>query len=744
MMKFNDISRVTRSRHEELTDVASRNLRRQAAKELARRSFFGAIIVPLCFLLIIAASDFVARYPLFFLIFSSVFLFAGGARLLAIRRLRDDNLHDNKSVYWEQWLSVLSCACLIMALTWGGASAAFIVTYQESYHGMLTIIISAGMGAAAVANFCVWRQLASWYLVFLFIPNIACIFWLPMAEIVPVLLAMTFYVYYMVLQIRRWNEEYWQSLLTAHLFENQATRLSEINAQLTEKMVEQKRFQEELEIGRSKMRDLFDHSHAAIIICDLDGKVIEINATTLRLFAVTKNDIEGGSILTFFTETDILFEVFKRIWQNTAVIGEEMDFDWQWSATADGPIIFLQINLRKVIWNKQEIIFTTITDITARREAEKERDLFRSSLEKSEEYLQAILQNIAVPIYCKDLQGKYLSVNRQFEHLVGVSGEEITGRTDAEIFPAPLASHMSKHDDTVQLSGKTMEYETPVGESDDEESIWLIHKFPLKDQKNTVYAIGGICTDITTLKNAYTTAQKANEAKSEFLANMSHELRTPMHSILSFARLGLKRLDSLSREKLESYLKMIVLSGEQLLELLTDLLDLSSLESRKMHYRMCERNIIDDLDAVVLEFQAVAEEKKVRLSYLPPKLDVILRYDRARISQVMRNLLANAVKFSGPGNEIQVSLGSDHLHVNGQHVPAMKILVTDQGAGIPEGERDAVFEKFVQSSITRTGAGGAGLGLAICKQIVEDHQGRIWAEANPVGGTILAFSLPVA
>lgn len=737
MLKFNDIFRITRSSSEELTETALQNLRGQAAKELARRSFLGAVIVPLCFLLIIFASDFVARYPIPFVILLSAFLFTAAARIFTIRQILDEN-----SEYKEQWLSILSFACLIMALTWGSSSAIFMVAYKESSHGMLVIIISAGMGAAAVANFCAWRQLASWYLSLLFIPNIACILWLPSAEIIPVLLAMTFFVYYMILQVRRWNEEYWQSLLTAHLFENQAVRLSEINIQLTQKIAEQKRFQKELEVERRKMRDLFDHSHAAIIICDLAGKVVEINATTLRLFAIAKESIEGSSILTFLSATDLLFEKCKRIWRS-AVAGEEIDFEWQRRKTGNDSIVFLQINLRKVVWYQQEIIFVTIRDITVRKEAEKERDTFRSSLEKSEEYLQAILQNIAVPIYCKNLQGKYLSVNKQFELLAQASAEEIMGRSDAEIFPVSIASHLSNHDDTVRKNGTSIEYESAMAGGEGEGPTWLIHKFPLKDQKNNVYATGGICTDITILKNAYTSAKMANEAKSEFLANMSHELRTPMHSILSFARLGLKRLDSLSREKLESYLKMIVLSGEQLLELLTDLLDLSSLESRKMSYRMHKRNITEDLDAVIHEFQAIAEEKKVLLSYLQTDLDVLLRYDRARICQVIRNLLANAVKFSSPDNEIRISLESDHLHVDGQRLPAVKILVADHGAGIPEGERDAVFEKFVQSSITRTGAGGAGLGLAICKQIIEDHQGKIWAEANPAGGTVLAFSLPV-
>ncbi len=221
-----------------------------------------------------------------------------------------------------------------------------------------------------------------------------------------------------------------------------------------------------------------------------------------------------------------------------------------------------------------------------------------------------------------------------------------------------------------------------------------------------------------------------------------------MHGILSFARLSIKRIESASKENLLIYLQMIVTSGGHLLELLDDLLDLSKFEVGNMAYDYHNGNITIDLNDVVNEFNGVVEEKEISLNYSsglakPDGSFGDVRYDRTRIRQVMRNLLANAVKFSDAEQEIRVTVERSSILVNGKECSAVKIKVIDQGLGIPEDELDLVFGKFVQGSKTKTGAGGTGLGLSICKQIIEDHQGKIWAEQNPVGGTILVFELPL-
>ena len=233
-------------------------------------------------------------------------------------------------------------------------------------------------------------------------------------------------------------------------------------------------------------------------------------------------------------------------------------------------------------------------------------------------------------------------------------------------------------------------------------------------------------------------AEFANRAKTEFLANMSHELRTPMHGILSYAQFGRKRIGKVPREKLLEYFTEISTCGERLMALLNDLLDLAKLESGKMDYTYQLNDIEEEIDVVAAEFIPVAEEKQLRIDKRIGPECRHLRFDRDRIDQVLRNLLSNAVKFSTPGGRIIF----ETCMVFTDKKRFLKVMVKDQGVGLPDDECETIFNKFIQSSKTKTGSGGTGLGLAICRQIISDHNGRIWAENNPDGGAIFSFTLP--
>jgi signal transduction histidine kinase len=246
------------------------------------------------------------------------------------------------------------------------------------------------------------------------------------------------------------------------------------------------------------------------------------------------------------------------------------------------------------------------------------------------------------------------------------------------------------------------------------------------------------------LKQALNKEQQANLAKSEFLANMSHEMRTPMHAILSYANFGLQRIDKVPREKLYEYFHEIKDSGNRMILLLNDLLDLAKLEAGSMSYTMQEHDIIDTVKSAVTEFKAAAEEKGVALTLNIPEIPLTGWYDESRIGQVLRNLLSNALKFTDAGKKISVTATKNRytFHGDGER-QVLKVTVKDQGIGIPPDELETIFDKFIQSTTTKTGAGGTGLGLAICNQIIQAHLGRIWAENNRKGGATFSFLFPV-
>ncbi|MEI5639512.1 MULTISPECIES: sensor histidine kinase [unclassified Pseudoalteromonas] len=240
------------------------------------------------------------------------------------------------------------------------------------------------------------------------------------------------------------------------------------------------------------------------------------------------------------------------------------------------------------------------------------------------------------------------------------------------------------------------------------------------------------------LQNAKEAAEAANLSKSEFLANMSHELRTPMHSILSFARFGLEKLEApeLAEEKLRKYLSRIETSGERLLVLLNNLLDLSKLDAGRFPFNPSFQDLIAIIDSGIEDVSGTAMEKNIKIRFDKPSSQIKTFCDPEQLSQVVRNLLGNALKFSPKGSEIAVLLSSKdkELHIE----------IVDQGVGIPEDELEDIFSKFVQSSKTASGAGGTGLGLAICKEFVLLHKGQIYAENNPDVGARIHIILPHA
>ena len=265
------------------------------------------------------------------------------------------------------------------------------------------------------------------------------------------------------------------------------------------------------------------------------------------------------------------------------------------------------------------------------------------------------------------------------------------------------------------------------------------------------------------LRGAKEAAELAYRAKSEFLANMSRELRTPLHAILSFARLGNERLatsdtaanstdDSKTRkqamQKVERYLQRIIESGERLVDLVTNLLDLSKIEAGKMEFTKTPGDLARILRDVVAEFEALAEERQLRLLAPATNFSAPASIDAVRIGQVLRNVLANAVKFTPAGGFISVTIVPTSLIVGRRAADAAAptsawcIEITDSGIGIPEDELETVFDKFVQSSKSKTGAGGTGLGLAICREIVTAHRGVINARNRPEGGAVFEILIP--
>lgn len=142
-----------------------------------------------------------------------------------------------------------------------------------------------------------------------------------------------------------------------------------------------------------------------------------------------------------------------------------------------------------------------------------------------------------------------------------------------------------------------------------------------------------------------------------------------------------------------------------------------------------------------IELQSLLDAKHIILTIEEKTENLIVTFDYERIVQVIINLMSNAVKFTPNHSTITVTISEDHMKIDNRDYPVLRIRIADQGVGIPEDELDSIFDKFIQSSKTKTGAGGTGLGLSISNDIIKAHHGKIWAENNPDGGASFIFYL---
>ncbi len=239
-------------------------------------------------------------------------------------------------------------------------------------------------------------------------------------------------------------------------------------------------------------------------------------------------------------------------------------------------------------------------------------------------------------------------------------------------------------------------------------------------------------------QGAVETAERLEEVdrlKTQFLANMSHELRTPLNSIIGFSRVILKEIDGPLTDMQRTDLQTVYESGQHLLSLINNILDIVKIEAGKMEVSIEEVDLKPVITSVMSTAVALVRDKSIELQTSLPDDLLLIQADSRRVRQVLLNLVGNSAKFTEEGF-IRVEAKFDEKEVT--------ISVVDSGVGIPEDKLEMIFEAFTQvdASSTRR-AGGTGLGLSICQSFVEMHGGRIWVESKAGKGSTFSFTLPV-
>ena len=229
--------------------------------------------------------------------------------------------------------------------------------------------------------------------------------------------------------------------------------------------------------------------------------------------------------------------------------------------------------------------------------------------------------------------------------------------------------------------------------------------------------------------------ETASLHKSEFLANMSHELRTPLNAIIGFSQVLREGMVGEVNAKQAEYLDDILSSGNHLLSLINDVLDLSKVEAGQVELELAPFSLQEALERGVVMVRERATKDGVSLTLAPASESGLVPGDERRVRQVIFNLLSNAVKFTPEGGSVDVWT----TRVNGE----VRVSVCDTGPGIAPGDQERIFEEFQQTEAGLEQREGTGLGLALSKRLVELHGGRIWVESEPGSGSTFTFSLPI-
>ena len=372
-------------------------------------------------------------------------------------------------------------------------------------------------------------------------------------------------------------------------------------------------------------------------------------------------------------------------------------------------------------------------DVTDRHEAGER-------LQEQLEFSARLLELSPLPTSMLDAEGRYVRVNRAWEDFMGRRRQDVIGRSARSLLPPGEAARHDVVDRELMESGGSRRYEARISHRDGSRRDLLINKVVVPGREGSPAGILATFMDVSELRGAERAtreardaAEEASRAKSEFVANISHELRTPLQSIIGFSELG--KVRGRDQPKLAGMFGDIHASGQRMLALVNDLLDVSKMESSVGTLHLERTDVRPLVREVLRELDPLLGPKSLRIDADISDGQLVAKVDPLRLQQVVRNVLANAIKFSPPASVIELlceATAEGDIH----------IAVRDQGPGIPEAEIDKIFEAFVQSSKTKDGSGGTGLGLTICRKIVEAHGGRIDAENLAGGGSCFHIRLP--
>jgi PAS domain S-box-containing protein len=485
----------------------------------------------------------------------------------------------------------------------------------------------------------------------------------------------------------------------------------------------------ELRESEERYRTLFDGVPVGLYRTTPEGRVLNANRAAAQMFGFPhREDMLVASAPEYFVN-DQERSRWQALMEREGVV---RDFEER-LRRYDGTVIWVSDTAHAVKDEQGHVLYYegSIEDISERKRIEGE-------LRRQKEYYEALFVNNPVAVVTADLDGRVVSWNPAAERLFGYSSEEAIGRDLDDLVANDPRVRQEAQSYTEEVLGTGRAQATTRRTRKDGSLVdveLLALPVTVGDQRLGFIVI---YIDITDLQQARRAAEMASQAKSRFLANISHELRTPLNAILGFTQLmdGKPNLTSDQRENLS----IINRSGEHLLALINDVLEMSKIEAGQATLEETSFDLYSLLDSLQELFCLRAQAKGLDLNL--ERAENVPRYvqaDEGKLRQVLSNLLGNACKFTREGHiTLRVWVGGS------EHPPiTLYFEVEDTGPGIAPEELSAVFDAFVQTETGRSSQEGTGLGLPISQQYVRLMGGNLTVRSKSGRGSVFAFAVPV-
>lgn len=492
-----------------------------------------------------------------------------------------------------------------------------------------------------------------------------------------------------------------------------------------------------------RLSDIIDFLPIPTMVIDSQGRVSAWNRTMEALTGVNRKDILGKGdyeyAIPFYGKRqpiliDLVFASEEELSDRHSKVHKEGGI---LSAEANIPHLnMMLVGYASALYDPDGSItgaIESILDITKTRQMEAE-------LKEAEERYRSILESMDSGYYEVDLRGNILFSNPALRKYLGYKEEELKGLPYKAYMDDAEAKRFYKIFKQVYKSGKPSgDFYWRLSRKDKKSAYSVASAYPIRDNRGNVIGFRGTVRDITALQKAKEAADAANRSKSAFLANMSHEIRTPMNAILGFVQL-LERDPQLSKQSRE-HLGIISRSGEHLLTLINDILEMSKIEAGRSTFIASTFDLHALLQDIERMFHIRTDTKG--LHFLMEKIGEVPRWvitDEGKLRQVLINLLGNAVKFTQKGGiALRITVKSAN-----HEATVLCFEVQDTGPGISEEEIGRLFQPFEQTRTGVSSGGGTGLGLALSQGFVQTLGGEKITVTSLVGeGTTFRFEVPV-